>query len=336
MVDAILGSTVCKLQMLNLNGNQIGSVGGQKVIELLKRSPHLRVLDLSNNPVGSVLHQLKTASRSLEELTVRNCDLDPHGIESMLDSSHALRVIRIGENPTAGDLGAKAIARFVASSGGRTLVELRMEDNGVEVAGALALAGSFVKAYALRQLDMTGNVIGPRGAAAIMDALTTASTMPMDTINFSGCMIGDDATSETGRLLAHRGCGYTFLDHNDIHVTGAKRIADSVAASPCRIQVLDLSSNPIGDNGVKYLLEKVTLNIPQQKGRTVGELNIVGIQMGVEGAMAVKQAVEAHDVLGLLRASAENHDEKADGILKDAKLWECRSKPPGATILTLW
>ncbi len=296
MVDAILGSTVCKLQMLNLNGNQIGSVGGQKVIELLKRSPHLRVLDLSNNPVGSVLHQLKTASRSLEELTVRNCDLDPHGIESMLDSSHALRVIRIGENPTAGDLGAKAIARFVASSGGRTLVELRMEDNGVEVAGALALAGSFVKAYALRQLDMTGNVIGPRGAAAIMDALTTASTMPMDTINFSGCMIG----------------------------------------APCRIQVLDLSSNPIGDNGVKYLLEKVTLNIPQQKGRTVGELNIVGIQMGVEGAMAVKQAVEAHDVLGLLRASAENHDEKADGILKDAKLWECRSKPPGATILTLW
>ncbi len=160
----------------------------------------------------------------------------------------------------------------------------------------------------------------------------------MNKISLRGCCIGDAGAKAVGRLIARRGCRSVKLDANSIHAPGAKAIADSIAVSACTVQDLDLSENVPGPEGVKYLLDKMMFihqKQPSPRNRGVRELGIVNTRMGMEGAMAVKRAVEAHNVLDHLRAGEHSADEKADKILKGVKTWERDSRPPWAAILEL-
>ncbi len=322
LADAILERRkTCELEELDLNNNSIGPTGGEKLSKgLLTHSPRLRSLNLSGNPVGHVAADAigKSLAKSLGEIDVSICDLGPDGVGSVLGalSGHpALSVLRIGGN-NPGDLGARAISRFLLCPGGRRLIELEMQHSGITEVGALELAAALTKVYTLERLDMCGNSFGPRGAAAVIDALAAAvSTTPMDTIGFQSCEIGDDGAAAVGRLIARRGCKSVFLNDNEMQAAGAKAIADSVAVSACVVEALDLSQNPIGDEGVAYLLDKIA----QPRKRFVKMFNIKETSMGVEGAMAVKRAVEANGVLRQLAVSRHNGDDEADKIIQEVE-----------------
>ncbi len=343
MVDAIVsspGHDRCGLEELKLSWNEIGSAGGQKLAgKLIPSSPRLRVLDLSENLIGETAAAImgrsfqKHAARSLSELNVSDCNLGPSGIEALLGAAlPALSTIRIGGN-AAEDVGARAVARLILNSCGRTVAVLQAWRNGITEAGAVELARVFSKAYALQHIDLTKNLLGPHGGSAILDALATASTISMDMIRLIDCGIGDDGASAAGRLIERRGCRHAFLDENEIHGGGAKAIADSVAVSPCMIEMLVISTNPLGEEGVEYLLDKIAA----QKGRRlVREMQIVGIKIGVKGAMAARRAVEQQDAIYQLHASRLTGDEEADRIMDGVENWERDSKPAGTATLVLW
>ncbi len=67
-----------------------------------------------------------------------------------------------------------------------------------------------------------------------------------------------------------------MLGYNKFRVAGVKAIADSVVASACVIEELDLECNPIGDEGVKYLLDKFI----QRGTNVVHKLYMEGIAIG--------------------------------------------------------
>ncbi len=334
MVDAILVSPRgCKLQELNLQENWITPIGGTKVSELVSRSPHLQALNLTGNHAGdTVATVFRQGVHSLREFSVCDCGLSHQGVESMLGAlsyaSPALSVFRMGENGE-GDLGTRAVSQYIISSGWSTLLELGMQDSGITEAGALELSSAFVKAYALRSLNMSSNCIGPRGVAAIMDALVVASVKPMNTLDFQYCDIRDNGVSMIGRLIRCRGCRNLYLCSNKINDTGAKVLADSVVATPCIIERLNLAANPIGDEEVAYILDKLV----QQPRRLIDELDMSLIGIGVEGAMAVKRAVEARGVLDRLRVDRHVENQNADKILKGVEMWERNSKFAGNAIL---
>ncbi len=330
IVDAILVSAKkrgCKLQELNLGTNNIHSAGERKVAELVA---HLRVLNLSCNSIRYVFHKLR-AAQSLEKFDVSECRLGAAGVKSLLDTSlPKLRMLRMGQN-SAGDLGAQTVSLFLlASPYGCALVKLQIQENDITEAGARELATAFVKTYALKSLRMSENPIGPRGVTAIVDALIVASTIPMCTIGFAGCNIKDDGASAVGRFISRRGCRRVYLSANDIYTTGAKAIADSIADSKFRTQVLDLGYNALGDEVVTYLLDKVT----QPPDRSVRELDITHTGMvSVKGAMAVKRAVETSDVLSRLHTGGYLDCGEVHTILQKVEAWERNSKPPGTAIL---
>ncbi len=343
MVDTIVAQrkrSMCQLRVLNLIDSQLGPMGLQKVQELAEHSPHLRSLNLGCNPLTGSIFQPQLSSKLLEDLDVTDCNLGPHAIESMLGaatrafSTHStLSVLRISGNSLRNP-GAKAVAQFIFNSEGRTLIELWMRHCGVAEAGALELAKAFVKAYKLQVVDMIGNPIGPQCAAAVIDALAAASAIPMDAIRLGLCGIGDVGAEAAGRLIRRRGCRCFGLNGNEIHVAGVEAIADSIVV--CSIRDLDLSENPIGDEGVKYLLEKVISVCQQSRSRGMRQLNIVRTGMGVEGAMAVERAVaEAHGMLDRLKVSRQTGDERADGVLGGVEAWERDSKSAGTAILCL-
>ncbi len=342
IVDTILDlskSRRCELQQLSLRANNIGPAGEIKLAELIAHSPRLRVLDLSYNYLGrtaadALLRSIQLRAQSLEELDINHCNLDPHGALPLLNglrAFHALRVLKAGWCGE-GDLGAHALSQLLLLSEGcrRRLTELQIQCGGFMASGARELARAFVKAYALRSINMNDSPLEPRGAAAILDALATASTMPMDAIEFGNCRIGDDGASAVGRLILHRGCRSVSLYNDEMHARGAKAIMDSAAASTtCVMKFLDLSYNPIGEEGVKYVLDKMM----QSRRKLVHELNIARIKLGVGAATAVKLAVEEHDAIYWIRVDKYDVDAEADEILEGVKKWEHDSKPSRAAIL---
>ncbi len=349
MVDAILspGRHNCVLQQLNLRENDIGSAGGIKLAELIAHSPRLRVLDLSRNNMGeasadALFTSIQRRSHSLEELDVSGCYTGPRKtlLVDALRAFTALRVLKLDcsaeGDPDAhalNDALGHALAQFLLLSGGCRLIELHIERSGITETGALELAGVFAKAYTLRSINISRNPLGPRGAVAIVDALATAYTMPMDKINFACCNLGNDVASAAGRLIMRRGCRNALLGLNEMHAAGAKAIMDSAAVSTtCMINLLDLSCNPIGDEGVRYVLDKMM----QSRRRLVHRLNIRGIDIGMQAATAIKRAVEEHDMPYWIDVNGQNCDAEVDGILKGVEKWEHDSKPSRNPILQLY
>ncbi len=343
MVDAILDlskSHRCELQQLGLRANDIGPAGGIKLAELIAHSPRLRILDLLYNDLdetaaAALFKSLQLRSHSLEEFNVDCCNLDPRGVLLLLDTLREfpeLRVIKAGWNVN-GDVCAHALAQFLLSYGGRRLIKLQMMCIGITESGALELAEALAKAYTLREINISGSPLRPRGAAAIFDALAIASAIPMDAIHFGNCGIGDDGASAVGRFILHRGSRNVYLFGNKIHATGAKAIMDSAAISTtCVIDFLSLSHNPIGDEGVKCILNKMM----QSQRRLVHKLDIEGIKLGVGAATAVKLAVEKYGILYCICASKYGVDVEADGILEGVKKWERDLRPSRTAILRLF
>ncbi len=339
MVDSAFASrrSWYELEQLDLSNNYIGTSGGQGVANLVARSPRLRTLNLSHSAVDATFDfDQPGLSRSLEELDVTDCELSVRGVEALLHTLRgfaAMRVLRIGENST-GDL-AREVAGFLESPGGNRLIELQIRKSYIQEDEVAEFARAFAKAYTLQNVDMSENILGPHGATALIDALTTASPVPMTAVNFSLCGIGDPGACAAGRLISRRGCRVLHLGGNDIHAAGAKAVADSVFASACTIDVLDLSHNPIRDEGVKYLLDGTVMN-PMRNNRLVRELDIEETGMKAEGAIAVGRAVQVPDSL-LFRLCVSEHagDRNAGGVLEKVQEWEENSKPARNVILDL-
>ncbi len=340
MVDEILSSSrkhSCVLQKLDLEWTSIGPIGGIKLAELIAHSPHLSVLNLCKNfmnetAADALFKAIRLRSQSLEELNVSDCGLGPRGAIPLLDEPRAfpaLRVLFAGRS-VEGDLGAHALVSFLLM--GCRLTELQIECNGITETGALEFAGALAKVYTLRSIFMSGSPLGSRGAVAIFDALSEASMMPMDTICFFDCEFGDDGASAAGRLILRRGCRNMRLGWNKIQATGAKAIVDSAAISPkCVINLLNLSHNMIGDEGVKCVLDKIM----QSQRRFVHKLDIRFTHIGVKGAMAIKLAVETYGVPFRMYVTKHACNARVNEILDEVVNWERGSRPPRTAILEL-
>ncbi|MDR3575461.1 MAG: hypothetical protein P4L50_16495, partial [Anaerolineaceae bacterium] len=329
IVTSILasGRNRCELWELCLPSNGIESAGAQMIAELVARSPHLRCLNLDFNPIGAIAAEaIKKFANTLEELNISKCGLGPREAVLLLSppAYPALTTLRITNN-YVGNLGAGALAQFLLGSGGCTLKELRMESNDITEAGALELANGFAKAYALRSIRMEVNQLGPRGAAAMLDAIAIVSTVQMDMIYFDQCEIGDDGAEAAGRLIMGRSCKRISLNQNEIHDKGVKAIADSIEASECMIELLSLYVNPVGDAGVKYFLDKVLY-----ESKIASKIGIGLSCIGVEEAMAVRRMTEVHGTRKFLSYSDSIKDKKARDILNKA---EHSSKSEGWTMV---
>ncbi len=338
IVDAIRasGRRRCELRELHLLRDYFGPIGVQKVAELVVLSPNLRLLNLrANHIVKTAIETLQKCANSLRELDINDCKLGPHEVVLLLapPACSALTTLRINDNKTE-NLGACAVARFLLLSVGRTLTELHMNSNGITDTGALELAKGLAEAYALRSISIKGNKFGPRGASAILEALATASTVPMDMIDFEGCGIGDDGAEAVGKLVMHRGCKRILLYRNEIHCKGAKAIADSIHPSVCMIKELNLYKNPIADEGVEYLLDKVI-----QQNKFICEfcidLSNIGVKgpttfMGVAGAQGslsmqafgeIGKNMKAKDVMDEVRMVGNNLEFEGGAIMVNSTLF---------------
>ncbi len=317
IADTILsfcGQRGCKLQKLDLNCNSIMSAGAHKISELIACSTHLRFLDLGRNHIadGIAPKALQSCANSLRELCAYSCMMGPRGIASLLAPDFRTLTTLVISYNELGDLGATTVTRFLLRHGGRTLKILRMDNNKIKEAGALELAKGLAGSYALLSIFVNGNQFGPCGTAALLDALATVSTAPMDYIDFSGCNAGDHGAEAVGRLIMRRGFRCARLDDNSIKVRGAKAIADSIGSSATMISQLQMFKNTLGDEGITYLVNQIA-----RKKTSVCILKVDLCDIGVKGAMAIKQAMEVQGTMRELVYHGGVSDTNAKVILDE-------------------
>ncbi len=278
--DAIVASQQqreCQLQRFSLRGNCFNPKSGQKgVAGLVAHLPHLRTLNVHSNSLDESFGKaLRPSARSLEELDISECGLGPAETASVLEALHdfrALRVLKMGYNDP-GDLGSRALSQLLPISCGQVLIELRMESSHITEAQAMEFSPAFSKFYMLQHIYLSNNDdIGPKGGAAIMDALNSASKVPMETIQAERCNIGDEGAAAVGRLIMGRGCKAMYLANNSIEFAGAKSIADAVVVSACTVEYIGLEYNQLSDEGMQYFLDKLA----KQGNTNVRKYNIEG------------------------------------------------------------
>jgi len=179
-----------------------------------------------------------------------------------------------------GDVGCAAACAFVRTWAGRLVVakllDCELGDEGAaEVAQLLKGRQGANAASALRELSLSANRIGNRGAKELAEALPTCDSLE--------------------RLL---------LDRNRIGPAGAKALAGRLPRSNVRELVLGshLGGNPLGFAGVEALAEALDDRLPRaaaDRPARLGALNLEDCGVGERGAKALAAALPKSELYAL-------------------------------------
>ncbi len=287
----------CALQSLSVTQNQISPAGATKLAQLVERAPGLRLLYLSGNTIGpagaaqlgnAIKH---TCAKSLKGLDLSDCEIGQEGTAAVLKplcGNCMLAGLRLSGD-SLGDLGATAVTEYLLAGKTSELGELALTDNQITETGALELAKGIARvAMSLKALALDGNMLGPHGGAAVIDALIAASATKLEILSLTSCFVGDEGAAATGRMVMSRECGMVNLIQNAIHATGTRAIVDAVCVAG--VDALDLRLNPVGDEGAVDIAERII-----KKSEKVMAMNLFGMTIGESGARALLRAKEERD-----------------------------------------
>ncbi len=322
IVDAFLAcgaAATTKLQRLSLEGNGFGWIGGTKLAKLISRSPHLRSLEISRNPIqsSSAAAAIGNAIKSgcapeLRELSVAECKLGADGATTLFSplcqARTTLRILRAGQNA----VGVIAVLDSVRTCG-RVIQELYLNEGGIGEAGAKELARALVSAIELQVLDISYNAeMGQTGATAVLKTLGQPGRRPMERIFLQHCNAGNAGAKALAKVIIDVGCEFVDISGNVVSAEGAGAIADALSTPGVHVNNLVLSDNPIGPVGVEQIANKVI-----RPNKAVEMLDIKNTSMEKQGAMAVALALRERDrSSGTLRNLALSEDECGEMGLK--------------------
>ncbi len=281
------------LQKLSIICNCISEAGGRKVAQLVKASPHLKLLDLSGNKPGSAGTALGESFRvcavTLQDLRLWDCDAGTMiVICRSLASSYSLVALDIfGIQPCATAEVTRSISRDLLTATG-SLERLGLSKSNMDSPAAKELIKGFTNSYSLKSVDLSTNKGVGTEIAVLLESMLH---LRLEELYLTECYIKYAGSGAVGKFVAvSSSLRRLRLRWNGFSAAAAKEVCVGVAQS-CSIEELLLGYNPIGNEGVKHVAEWVI-----GKCKTIRNLDIAEINMGVEGAKMIAKAVT--DVAG--------------------------------------
>eukprot|EP01062_Namystynia_karyoxenos_P003220 TRINITY_DN11138_c0_g1_i1.p1 TRINITY_DN11138_c0_g1~~TRINITY_DN11138_c0_g1_i1.p1 ORF type:complete len:463 (+),score=136.48 TRINITY_DN11138_c0_g1_i1:45-1433(+) len=277
----ISGGCMPDLENLDLSCSDVGAEGARVLARsLLKGAPRLEVLRLDGafrQEEGALesLAELMNDAPRLRELSMFSCYIDDVGalvLAQGLVNSRSLQQLHLDWN-AIGPEGAAALAE--AMRGNSALRRLDLTQNRVVDVGACTLLGMLPRCPRLQHLGLGGNGIRSL-AAAPQDSLSSpglrtlvlsdnhlnvpgaaglAKLLPgsrgLTALYLANNQLGDDGTCVLLAALTEHQSTVRCVDlaRNGISPAGAAHVADCVADDDCQIIRLDLTGNPLGDDG---------------------------------------------------------------------------------------
>jgi len=266
----------CALETLDVSANHIGSEGARALAAALVRGgcPKLRKLDVSQNLIGA------SGVAAVAELLVAQATRRSAGIATVSSAgeagfgrsdafrAHALDELGLRHNG-CGDAGASAIAAAMRESA-RISSSRVVEGVSPRFEAFTTFCGTDTDstvpiAHSLRILKLGFNGIGPEGAKALAEAISSVRHAARDA---AGKSFGPRATASVV-------VGELDLACNAIGPEGARALG---AALDDGVSKLDLGNNGIGCVGAKDLARALVSN------STTTELSLAGNEIKGTGA----------------------------------------------------
>ena len=188
---------------------------------------------LSNGVAATLLPRL-SALTALKDLAVRCCCIGPQGgvaLAAALPPLHALTNISLGRNDLGGR-GAAAIMSAVSTSAAARLKVLDLSYNLIGPEGFAAVARRLPELSSLAELHLGANLGSEDGVAELLRALTSPKVRSMTALEV------------------------LKLERNFLECSGAAVVAQMLPHLP-RLENLDLASNAIGAIGIRALARRL-------------------------------------------------------------------------------
>ncbi|XP_057227458.1 ribonuclease inhibitor isoform X1 [Malurus melanocephalus] len=281
----------CKLQKLQLEYCELTADIVEALNAALQSKPTLKELSLSNNTLGDnavkqLCQGLVDSSCNLELLHLENCGITSDScmeISTVLKNKPSLMDLSVGDNKI-GDTGlallcqglmdpnckiqklwlwdcdltsacCKDLSRLILAKD--TLKEISLIDNDLRDAGmemlcqALKDPKSELQELWVRECGLTTDC-----CKAVSSALTTNKQLKV--LHMGENKLGDAGVEILSEGLMHPNCNIQslWLGNCDLTASCCATLANIMATKPCLTE-LDLSYNPLGDEGIRKICEAV-------------------------------------------------------------------------------
>ena len=285
-VDSIKHCT--ELQILDLEGSNIGATGAQTLANLLK--PTLNLFGNSIGPFGAkaltdgLIHCTNLQVLNLSSICTGDTAVADviKALTDVLKHCTKLQTLNLNENSISND-GAKALA-YGALKYCTNLQILSLQSNTIGTDGAIAIADILKHLTNLHILNLGQNSIGTSGAKALVDSLKHCTNLQTFDLDHNG--IGADGAKALADCLKHCTNLQTLhLDDNGIGADGAKALVECLKHCT-NLQTLHLDDNGIGADGAKALADGL------KHCTNLQTLHLGWNEIGTDGAKALADCLK--------------------------------------------
>lgn len=259
LVELLRHPCTTQLTTLQLTDNNLIQEECNKILNTCaEHCKSLEKLSLDNNEVNiDALNNLLAQSPSIETLRLKWNSLRENEFVELskgLVSCYSLKRLFIEENQI-GSKGAIALFSSLAESNCIEHVYLRKTDIPPECASEIGK--QLMRCKSLETLSLPSNILGASGITQIGDALLQRNLTELD---LSGNKIGPDGAAVIANMLPkNQNLLRLNLRNNEIKDLGAEKIALGLKENDT-LQYLSLSTNFIGDTGARAIVQSLLTN----------------------------------------------------------------------------
>lgn len=213
---------------------------------------HARSINVSGNPIGDAgamaAASLLRQSSQLSELYLSRCRIGIDGLIALcaaVPASSTLRVLDVSEAhlESRNEEVSGHLADMLRSSTRLSTLVLRKVPH-LSYRGVAALIDAILANDTCKELDLTGNRLGPPAALHIATAM--AKGLALKVLRISSCGLGDEGAVALSRVLAG-GLGHLEeldIRQNGIGDEGIEAVAKAIMSPHCTLKTLHVWGNP--------------------------------------------------------------------------------------------
>ncbi len=216
-------------------------------------------------------------------------------LNQVLTRSTSFRSLNLAHNNLQSDSAIVLAKSFARNS---SLTSLDLDGNAIGDDGVAALAGAFANQPMLKRLSLRANFIGDAGAVALVDGLRASAARQQcahefPVVELSGNRVGDRGAAALAELIAENSTVTEVnLRGNLLTDAGVAPLVSAVrggAGGSARVARLDLSANNLSSASLQLIADMlratqhaISINVSE---------NLIG-RIGVEALGAVDQPLE--------------------------------------------
>ena len=262
---------------IDLSGKKaLGGISMALVCLLMERNAALQKLDVSGNKqvkrLGDAVGSCLAGTHTIKEVVIKEADLRDEGATALIDGALKCSASR--------------------------LVSLDLSFNDLGAASADAISRILLSQKSgLTKLDLTGNKLGPQGAAGLASGLSHNTTLTGLSLLGNG-IEQEGAQKVATALTKNKTLTAIWLGDNMLKDAGTSAIVDALLSvgAGSRLAQLDLSSNGIGSAGLKDIIKLLS------QSPMLTSLSLAGTKLEFTDTDALQGAAKENPELGRTKA----------------------------------